>query len=109
MNHLDVLAQEKPLVEIAAKALPVEQIPKMLFVHRGVAMRQPQTAVKLPIHPDKEHDVRCESDPDRQRNAKVVADELRASRPGGRGAPRFAEAPERRRIRCCQVLPTPSG
>ena len=45
----------------------------MLLVHRRVAVRQQKAAIKLPVHRDKDDDVRAVAEPDRQRDAEVVA------------------------------------
>ena len=57
MHHLNMLAQEKSLIEITAEPLAVRDVPQMLLVHGRVAMRNQKPVIKLPVHRGENDDV----------------------------------------------------
>ena len=63
MDHLDVLAEKQPLIEIAAEAFAVEEIPQVLLVHGRIAVRELQAAVELPVHGHEDDDIGGEARP----------------------------------------------
>lgn len=79
VDDLDVLAEEQPLVEVAAKAFAVPQIPQVLFVHRRVAVRNAEVEPQLPVHRREDNDVDHNQHDDRSER-RMSGDERREVR-----------------------------
>ena len=52
MDDLKMRPQKQPLIQIAPESLAVTNIPKMLFVHSGIAMGNKQLLIKTAVHPE---------------------------------------------------------
>ncbi len=70
MHNLHMLAEKQPsVIEVTAKSLAMREIPEMFFVHGGIAVRDIQREVHLPVHPDESHDIQQAHPADNQHPA----------------------------------------